>query len=293
MGWIPDALPLLALAAAVLARLAPSAWVAGRVDVLLAALVLSVALDIDVHRLVAVRRRWRLVLVLSIVPLCVLALVAWAIAQSLHGATRTGVLALGLSPSEVAAVGLVALIEGPAEIALAVLAGSLMLSALAGPPLLGVLAGASAHVDTLALVGRFTLVVLAPLAVGVGIRALAPRLAPREQTLAALSSIIVVVLVYASLSGASGPALARSVLGSTAFLAASTLVALAGVRFMRRVRDRRLGLTIAMRDFAVAAALASAAGGPAAAHVAGVYGVLMLLAGASFTALARRGAIRL
>jgi predicted Na+-dependent transporter len=38
---------------------------------------------------------------------------------------------------------------------------------------------------------------------------------------------------------------------------------------------------IGLRDFAVAAALASQAFGPAAATVAGVYGVLMLLVGAA------------
>jgi predicted Na+-dependent transporter len=53
-----------------------------------------------------------------------------------------------------------------------------------------------------------------------------------------------------------------------------------------------LVLTIAMRDFAVAAALATAAGGSRAARVAGVYGVLMLLVGAAFTGLVRRHARR-
>jgi predicted Na+-dependent transporter len=289
VAWIPDALPVLALLAAALARIVPSSWLAGRVDVLLAVLVLLVAAEIDLHRFVRVRRRWRLVVAMSVLPLVVLALVAWALAQALHGATRTGVIALGLSPSEVASVGLVALIGGPAEVALAILAGSLALSALAGPPLLGALAGTAAQIDVLALVGRFALVVLVPLVVGVVARTLRPRIVPRERTLAALSSLAVVLLVYASLSGAGG-SLGAPALGSAAFLAASALIAGLGVRGLRRARDRRLGLTIAMRDFAVAAALASAAAGPAAAHVAGIYGVLMLLAGATVAAVVRRRA---
>jgi predicted Na+-dependent transporter len=42
-----------------------------------------------------------------------------------------------------------------------------------------------------------------------------------------------------------------------------------------------------MRDFAVAAALATEAFGPRAAVVAGVYGVLMLIAGAGLAARVR------
>ena len=45
---------------------------------------------------------------------------------------------------------------------------------------------------------------------------------------------------------------------------------------------------IGLRDFAVAAALASQAFGPSAATVAGVYGVLMLLVGAAAAQLLRR-----
>ena len=57
-------------------------------------------------------------------------------------------------------------------------------------------------------------------------------------------------------------------------------------------RDLRVtgGFVIGLRDFAVAAALASQAFGPPAATVAGVYGVLMLLVGAAGAELLRRRA---
>ncbi len=47
-------------------------------------------------------------------------------------------------------------------------------------------------------------------------------------------------------------------------------------------------LAIGMRDFAVAAALASQAFGPRAAVVPGVYGVVVLVAGTAFVTLVRR-----
>jgi predicted Na+-dependent transporter len=57
-------------------------------------------------------------------------------------------------------------------------------------------------------------------------------------------------------------------------------------------RDLRLtgGFVIGLRDFAVAAALASQAFEPSAATVAGVYGVLMLLVAAAGAQLLRRRA---
>ena len=62
----------------------------------------------------------------------------WGLSQLVHGDTRDGVLALGLAPAEVASVGLIGLMGGATELALAVLTVSLVLSALAGPPVLAV-----------------------------------------------------------------------------------------------------------------------------------------------------------
>jgi len=293
-GRVPDALPLLALAAAVLARLAPAAVLAARVDILLAGLVLVTALDIDPHRLAAVHARWHLVLLLAIAPLPLLGAASWALAQTVHGATRAGVVSLGLSPTEVASVGLIGLIGGPAEVAIAVLACSLVLSALLGPALLGLLAGTAHSASVVPLLGRFALVVIVPLLAGLCARAARSELARRENALSSISSLLVVLLIYASLSGTHGGGDVVSAIGlSAAFLAFCALVALAAVSLLGAGLDRSLALTIGMRDFAVAAALASAASrGGGAARVAGIYGVLMLLAGASVTGFARAGARR-
>src|SRR4051794_28906637 len=80
----------LTLVAAVAAVVVPSHAVADRSELLLAALVLATALGIDPHRLVALRRRPRAVLALSVGPLVVLAPVAWAIGRLFDGAVRDG-----------------------------------------------------------------------------------------------------------------------------------------------------------------------------------------------------------
>jgi predicted Na+-dependent transporter len=293
-GRVPDTLPGLALLAALLARVLPSATLASRVDVLLGVLVLATALDIDPRQLLAVGARWRLVLLLAVVPLVVLTLAGWALAQLAHGDMRDGVLALGLSPTEVASVGLIGLLAGPAELGIAVLAVSLVLSAVAGPPALAMLGGAGHAAHVLPLLGRFGLVVILPLALGLLARGAQPRLARAEAELSAASSLTVAVLIYASLSGTPKGDLAGAALLSGGFLAISALLAVGTLRALGTLHapggsaDRSLALAVGMRDFAVAAALATGTFGAKAAYVTGIYGVLMLLAGAGVTGVVRR-----
>jgi predicted Na+-dependent transporter len=64
------------------------------------------------------------------------------------------------------------------------------------------------------------------------------------------------------------------------------------VLVQRRAHDLTPAFCLGLRDFAVAAALAGQAFGPRAAVVAGVYGVMMLVAGAALAAAERRGLLR-
>jgi len=285
-----DLLLPLALVAAALALVAPSDALADNSDLLLAALVLVTALAIPSSQLIALRERKAALAGLVLLPFCCLAPLAWVISRLFGGSVQDGVLALGVASTEVAAVGLVALAGGSTVLALGAVTGSLVLSALAGPAVLAALAGAGADVDALELILRFSLVVLLPLAAGLGVRALIPRLESADDSLVGLSAIVVVVLVYAAMSGAEGDdALASAALASLLFLVASAVPVLAWLRLSGAKLRLTGALVIELRDFAVAAALATQAFGSAAATVAGVYGVLMLLLGAAAAQLAPRG----
>lgn len=282
-----DLLLPLALVAGGLALIAPSDALAENSDLLLAALVLVTAVAIPPSQLIALRERKVALAALVILPFCCLAPLGWLISRPFEGSVQNGVLALGVASTEVAAVGLVALAGGSTVLALGTLTGSLVLSALAGPAVLAALAGAGAGVDALELVLRFSLVVLLPLAAGLAVRALIPRLARADDELVGLSAIVVVVLVYAAMSGAADDdALASAALASLLFLAASTVPVLVWLRLAEGELRLTGALVIELRDFAVAAALATQAFGAAAATVAGIYGVLMLLVGAAATQLA-------
>jgi BASS family bile acid:Na+ symporter len=275
-----DLLLPLAVVAAALALLVPSKTMAERADWFLAALVLSTALGIEPSQLASLRARKLALAALVFVPFVLLAPLAWAVSRLFEAPVREGVLALGVSSTEVAVVGLVALAGGSAVLALGALTGSLVVSALAGPPLLGLLAGGT-DVAVGALVGRFALVVLLPLAAGLSLRGLLPRLRHVENELGGFAALILVVLVYAAMSGAGeGGRLLSATLASLLFLAVSAAPAAAWSSFAPHELRPTGALVIELRDFAVAAALAAQAFGPAAATVAGVYGVLMLIVGA-------------
>ena len=177
---VAAALLPLALAAVALALLVPSEQIATRGDLLLALLVVLTALGIAPHELWDLRTRSTSVLALSLAPFLALVPLAWMLSRLFDSPVREGVLTLGLSSTEVAAVGLVALAGGDAALALGALAGSLIASATLGPLLIGLLAADAASTDTGALLGRFALVVLIPLAAGVAARSIAPRMARGE-----------------------------------------------------------------------------------------------------------------
>jgi len=272
----------LAVGAAALALVVPSTALSERSDLVLAALVLFTALGIEPTGLASLRRQAGAVVALVVVPFALLAPLGWLVSLAFAGAVSDGVLALGVSSTEVAAVGLVAIAGGSAVLALGALTGSLVLAAVAGPLLLGALAGTDADVAVGELVGRFSLVVLVPLAVGLLIRASSHALDKAELEFAGLATLAVVVLVYAAMSGTDGGGeLVEAAAAGALFLVATAVVVAGWVA----LAPPELGVTgafvIELRDFAVAAALASQAFGPSAATVSGVYGVLILLLGAA------------
>jgi predicted Na+-dependent transporter len=276
----------LALVATALALLVPSRGLADRSELLLAALVALTALAIAPSQLDTLRRRWQAVLALSVVPLVVLAPIAWALSRLFDGPIRDGTLTLGLAPTEVASAGLVALAMGDAALALAVVAGSLVVSAVAGPLVVAALGGA--HADGLALLGTFALVVLVPLAVGLAVRAALPRIKEVEGEIAGLAALVLAGLVYAALSGSEHGRLGGALLAGGAFIAVCAVVAALWPATPAASDRVTAGFTIGLRDFAVAAALAQQAFGAGAAGVPATYGVLMLLAGSTATTVIRR-----
>jgi arsenite transporter len=307
----PELIAVIAAAIVGLTVQRPLAWLAGHqgINVLLAILVFATAVTIDPAALRRLVSAWRSLLVALIVGITVLPALSWAVSRIVAaGSLRDGVLVVGLAPCEIASVATTAMAGGEAAVSAGVLIGSTVAAvALAGPIL--TLEAGHAGVSSGAIIANLALVVALPLAVGLAARAWAevpPRhddqsgaarllaaarvlsTARAETTasrvaLAAVAALVALIAAEIRLSAAYLAVAAALLL----FLAGSALVGRAlGARAARPTATALL-LTTSMRDFAIAAGLAAAAFGPAAAAPLGLYGVAVLVWG---TAVA--GALR-
>jgi predicted Na+-dependent transporter len=283
------ALPWLVAVAAVigLALPGPGRVVAGHggVQAVLVVLVFATGLGISPGAAAAARRASTRVTVAVAVGVVCLPALAWAASRMVEpGPLRQGVVALGIAPTEIAAVAITAMAAGNAAVtAIVLVITSLLTVGLAGPAL-AMLSAGSANPPLTVLVTLLVVVGL-PLAAGAALRR--TRVGGAGELLSSpLSVATVVVLVWLVASQAElSAALVPAALAVVTFLAGS--VALGEVVAYRAGTEtsHALRLSLGMRDFAVAAGAATAAFGPAAAAPAGLYGIVVLGYGAAYARL--------
>jgi len=283
---------VLAVAAAGVAGPAPGrALVAGNgIDIALAVLVFATGLSLRLEDLAAVRLAWRRIAVVLLVSTAVLPILAWA-ASFLIGdpVLRSGMRTVGVAPAEVATVALCVIAGGEAAVCAALLAASTIITVVAAGPIL-MLAGTPVIVSSAGLLGNLAAVIALPLAAGIALRTIGspgPRLDAVIRLVTVLALLLLLWQVASQIKVDS--AYARVIIALVVYIAGSA--ALGTVLAWRAPAGRATAvlLPVAMRDFAVAAGIATAAFGPAAAAPLGAYGVLVLLTGSAVTLIARRG----
>lgn len=306
LGGYPELAAVLVAAALGLTVRRPFGWLAARqgINVLLAVLVFATAVTIEPAALRRLAATWRPLLAALAVGIIVLPALSWAVSQMVAaGPLRDGVLVLGLAPCEIASIATTAMAGGEAALAGGVLIGSTLTAVVFAGPILAIEAGhASVHPGV--IIGNLAVVVALPLTVGIALRAgtpaapgvpraakmLATANAQRAASATAVFAVAALVALIAAevrLSArytAVGAALAVFLAG-TALLGWLLGVAAAGTS---QPAATALLLTTSMRDFAIAAALAAAAFGPAAAAPLGLYGVLVLVWGTAAAGLLRQ-----
>lgn len=279
-------LPWLVAVAAVagLALPGPGRFVAdqGGVPAVLAVLVFATGLGIAPGAVAAARRATARLVTAVGAGLVGLPALAWAVSRMVEpGPLREGVVALGIAPTEIAAVAITAMAGGNAALtAIVLVVTSLLTVALAGP-VLSLLSAGSANPPLVVLV-TLLLVVGLPLIAGAALRRTRAG-AVLGLVSDPLSVATVVVLVWLVAAQAElSPALVPVGLAVAAFLAGSVALGeLVGSRTTAETAHA-VRLSLGMRDFAVAAGAATAAFGPAAAAPAGLYGILVLGYGAVY-----------
>jgi len=282
---------VLAVAAAGVAAPAPGrALAAGNgIDAALAVLVFATGLSLRLADLAAVRLLWRRIAVVLLVSTAVLPALAWAASQLIGDPVlRSGMQTVGVAPAEVATVALCVIAGGDAAVCATLLAASTIITVVAAGPILSLL-GASVIVSSAGLLGNLALVIALPLAAGVAVRT---AWSPGAALDAAVRLVTVLALLLLLWQVASqirlDSAYTRVIIALVVYVAGST--ALGGILALRAppAQATAILLPVAMRDFAVAAGIATAAFGPAAAAPLGAYGVLVLLAGSLAAIIARR-----
>jgi predicted Na+-dependent transporter len=328
----PELLAVVAAAIIGLTVQRPLAWLAGHqgINVLLAILVFATAVTIDPAALRRLVSTWRSLAVALVVGITVLPALSWAVSRIVAaGSLRDGVLVVGLAPCEIASVATTAMAGGEAAVSAGVLIGSTVAAvALAGPIL--TLEAGHAGVSPGGIISNLALVVALPLALGLAARATAeaparasaqaparasaqaPTVnvrAPRPARVLAATRILATARAerIASLTSLAAVAalvalIAAEIRLSAAYLAvaAALLLFLAGSALVGRALGARaarptataLLLTTSMRDFAIAAGLAAAAFGPAAAAPLGLYGVAVLVWGTAVAGALRQRVAR-
>jgi len=284
----PELAAVLAAAAAGLGARRPLGWVTAHqgINALLVILVLATAVTIDPLALRRLGRAWRHIAAAVLAGVTVLPALSWAVAQLVPaGPLRDGVLVTGLAPCEIASVATTAMAGGEAAVAAGVLIGSTLATVLLAAPVLTLEAG-HASFSPVGVIASLAVVVALPLGAGIALRCLVPvtarvlaadgaRRAASRTAVAAVAALVALVAAEVRLSASYGAVAAALAL----FLAGSAVAGrLLGAR-SSRTAGAALLLTTSMRDFAIAAALAAAAFGPAAAAPLGLYGVAVLIWG--------------
>jgi predicted Na+-dependent transporter len=255
------------------------------INVFLAVLVFATAFGVAPHALGRLVARWRPLAVVLVAAVLLPAVSWWASRVVSAGSLRNGIVAIGLAPCEIASVATTALAGGDAAFAAAILIGSTVLSVATAGAILSVEAS-DAHVHPVHILVSLALVVVVPLAAGLILRAVTGTTERGEAvaTKMAIGALGVLVALVAS----------QIHLGTRYF---AVLAAIAIIIVVSAVIGLALGratttdqaiptlLTLSMRDFAIAAGLAAAAFGPAAAAPLGLYGVAVIAWG---TAVAGR-----
>lgn len=251
------------------------------ISVALAVLVATTGLSLTTGQLRQARTATGRLLIVLATTSVALPLLAWAAGHLTDpGPLRQGVLAAGVAPAEVASIAIAAFGGAEAALTATLLVGSTVVTVLTAGPILAALGG-GATVGSIGLLTQLVLLVALPLTGGFTARA---ALKPSGRALSAgavLGTLALLALIWLV---ASQITLDRAYAAVTLALLA-LLVGSAGLGRLLTIGlppPRRLALTlpVAMRDFAVAAGIANTAFGPAAAAPLGIYGVLVLLAGA-------------
>lgn len=264
-------------------------WV---IDATLAVLVFTAGLSVEVSNISKARSLGARMVIALVVSSVLLLALSWSLSHLVVGSQRDGVLALGVAPGEVATIAFVGLAAGDVAIAAVMVFGSTLVTLVLAGPLLGLMTAGHAVVHPLGLAVNLAVVVVVPLILGVvvGHRGVGQREGLRElgELVGLLTLLVLMVEVASELHLGAADLIGLFVV--LVFAIGSLLVGMVVSLGMPIAQRAGVLLPAGIRDFAIAAGIATAAFGPSTIGLLGIYGLLALILGAIVTRLIAPGA---
>jgi predicted Na+-dependent transporter len=259
------------------------------IDVMLAVLVFATALTIDPAEVRGIgSSKWQLVLCL-VCGISILPMASWAVSKLIAGGDlRNGVMVIGLAPCEIASIATTRMSRGNSAFAALVLVGSTLLTVSLAGLILKIETG-NTEINPAGIIANLTLVVGLPFLAGAAI-AWRASLSPRIRSASNSISVVAVAALVALIAGAVNPSVSylKVLMCCVAFLLISAGIgAVLGYRQPGPALNAIL-LTTSMRDFAIAAGIATDAFGGSSAGPLGVYGILVLVWGTALAGWLRK-----
>lgn len=259
----------------------------GAINAVLFVLVLSAAMTLPLSDLTDLRSRLLRLTIVAAATVIGLPVIVWSAAQLVpEGPVRLGIICLAVAPAEIATVALATVAAGETAVAAYLLVVSTVATAVLAAPLLGLLAGGGS-VRSGELILTLVLVVILPFVIGIGVRTrLDDRVEKPAGTVATGAVTVLVALVASQVTLEAD--LARAALALCLVVVASAMFGIGLGRLVPAGDRSALLLSVSMRDFAVAAGIASAAFGPGAAAPLGLYGIIVMILGTVVASRARQ-----
>jgi predicted Na+-dependent transporter len=290
-GGYPELVAVVCAAVIGLTVQVPLRWLVAHqgINILLVLLIFATAVTITLGDIADVAHIGGRLAVSLLAAITVLPGLAWLVARIVaSGPLRDGVLTIGLAPCEIASVATTTMAGGQAAAAAALLIGSTVLSVAVAGPLL-ILETGHASFSPAHLAVNLAMVVILPLAVGITLRT-TRGLGEDQRRLTGPATTITLAALVALI--ASEVHLSTEYVG---VLCASILLVIAsasvGQLLSRGANDDiaiPILLTTSMRDFAIAAGIATSAFGAAAAAPLGLYGIIVLVWGTTVAGALRQ-----
>jgi len=206
-----------------------------------------------------------------------------------------GVVLVGCCPGGTASNVMTFLAKGDVALSVALTTVSTLLAPFVTPFLVWVFASQYLPVDAMSMFVSIAKVILLPLALGAGVKALFPRAGGVILVAMPTLSASVVVLIIAAVVAVNQPKLAQAGLLIVAVVAVHNAVGLATGYIASRAagmgvpQRTAVAIEVAMQNSGLGAALAQAHFSPLAAVPSAIFSVMQNVSGAAFTSLIRRG----